>query len=248
MLCVVYAAPLSKRMVDMTYTFDDTIPHYPIVKGFEIHTVLNGTSPNGYWALAEEYSLAIHLGTHMDSPAHFPPHDITAEKIPVEHLIAPAAVIDITAKAELDPDAEATVEDLLQWESTTGQSLDETIVLLRNGWGKYWTNQTAFLGTADGDVNHSHFPGFSGEAATWLVENRNIYGVGTEAISFDKGNSRQYPVHRTILGHGLFGLENVANVDKIPIYGAELHVMPMKVGRASGAPVRIIASFPEIIV
>ncbi|CAL1297033.1 unnamed protein product [Larinioides sclopetarius] len=244
-----HAFPLSVRVVDMTHTFDETIIHYPIVSGFKMEVELNGTELNDIWVLGEKYSASIHLGTHMDAPAHFYPDGISVDQIPVEHFFAPAAVIDITEKVELDIDAEATVEDLLNWECLTEQSLNGTIVLLKSGWGKRWNNETAFLGTSVGSLFDSHFPGFSEEAASFLVENRTIYGVGTEAISFDKGSSKTFPAHQILLRNGIFGLENVANVDRIPIYGAQLYVMPMKIGKASGAPTRIIATYiaPKIV-
>ncbi|GIY54251.1 uncharacterized protein CDAR_172091 [Caerostris darwini] len=197
--------------------------------------------------LGEDYSASVHLGTHMDAPAHFDPNGTAVDKIPIRHFVAPAAVIDITAKAELDPDCGATVEDLLHWERLTGQSLNQTIVLLKSGWGQKWNNMTAYIGSTEADINKMHFPGFSEESARWLVENRNVYGIGSETISFDRGAANTFPAHQIFLGHGIFGLENVANLDKIPIYGAKLYVMPMKIGKGSGAPTRVIAVFPNVI-
>ncbi|GIY71731.1 uncharacterized protein CDAR_290931 [Caerostris darwini] len=242
-----HTAPIAKELVDMTYTFDETTLHYPTTKEFEMNVILNGTIEGGSWLQVEEYSSAIHVGTHMDAPAHFTKGGQTVEEIPVDRLIAPAAVIDITAKADLEPDAEASIEDLLRWKSVTGQSLNETVVVLKSGWGRKWNNRTAFFGTPENDATKLHYPGLSGEAAQWLVDNRNIYGIATETLSFDKGSTRTSPSHNILLGHGIYGLENVANVDKIPIYGAKLHAMPMKIGRGSGAPTRIIATFPKVL-
>ncbi|XP_055946072.1 isatin hydrolase-like [Argiope bruennichi] len=244
-----HAFPLPVKLVDMTHTFDETVIHYPFVNGFQMETEMNGTELNGVWILTEKYSSSIHVGTHMDAPLHFIPDGLAVDQIPINHFFAPAAVIDITEKAELDPDAEVTVEDLLNWECLTEQSLNGTIVLLKSGWGKRWNDEIAFLGTSDGHLSNSHFPGFSAEAAIFLVQNRTIYGVGTDTISFDKGSSKTFPAHQILLRHGIFGLENVANVEQIPIYGAQLYVMPMKIGKASGAPTRIIASYiaPKIV-
>ncbi|GFT37515.1 uncharacterized protein NPIL_513951 [Nephila pilipes] len=241
------AAPLARKIVDMTYTFDETTQHYPGTKEFQTKVVMNGTEMNGIWVQGEDYSSAIHVGTHMDAPIHFSPSGVPVDELDITHLIAPAAVIDITAKAELDPDADLSVEDFLHWESITGQSLNKTVVLLKCGWGKKWNNRTAFFGTPDYDRTKLHSPGMTPESATWLMDNRDIYGFGSETVSLDKGNSQSFPVHQILLGRGIFGLENVANVDKIPIYGAEIHVMPMKVGKGSGAPVRIIATYPDVI-
>ncbi|GFV53046.1 isatin hydrolase [Trichonephila clavipes] len=183
----------------------------------------------------------------MDAPAHFSKNGITIDQIPLSRLVAPAAVVDITAKANDDPDAEATVQDLQQWESTTGQSLNETILLLRSGWGKKWGDREAFFGTAGDDPTQLHHPGLAPDAARWLVENRNVFGIGVDTLSFDQGPSITKEVHQILLGHGLFGIENMANMEQLPIYGATLYVMPMKVGDASGAPTRVIATFPEVL-
>ncbi|GIY54247.1 uncharacterized protein CDAR_172071 [Caerostris darwini] len=242
-----YAAPIAKHMVDMTYTFDDTTLKYPGMKKFSLNTLQNGTTEQGFWLRYEEFSSGVHVGTHMDSPAHFSKGGITIEQIPLAHLIAPAAVVDITARAALDPDTAVSIEDLLKWETTTGQSLNETVLLINSGWGKKWSNRTAFFGTPEDDPTKLRHPGMSQETAKWLIQNRNVYGIGVETLSFDIGLSRDKEVHQILLGHGMYGIENIANMDKIPIYGATLHVMPMKIGKGSGAPVRIVATFPEVI-
>ncbi|GIY95589.1 uncharacterized protein CEXT_464931 [Caerostris extrusa] len=205
-LRMAHTAPIAKELVDMTYTFDETTLHYPTTKEFEMNVILNGTIERGTWLQVEEYSSAIHVGTHMDAPAHFTKGGQTVEEIPVDRLIASAAVIDITAKSR------------------------------SRARCRGHHRRSVALGIR-----------LSGEAAQWLVDNRNIYGIATETLSFDKGSTRTFPSHNILLGHGIYGLENVANVDKIPIYGAKLHVMPMKIGRGSGAPTRIIATFPKIL-
>lgn len=196
----------------------------------------------------EEITTATHMGTHMDAPSHFVKGGLNIDDIPVSKFIAPAAVINIVARAEEDSRAMVNIEDLQQWEATTEQSLNGTIVLVNSGWGKKWNDRAAYLGTTDEeDLSTLSFPGISGEAAQWLVDNRDVLGVGMDALSVDTGGSENNPTHNIILGKGLFALENVANVDKIPIYGAKLYVMPVKLGRASGAPTRIVATFPKIV-
>jgi len=243
------AMPLAKRMVDMTYVFDETTQHFPNHKEFEIIVTKNGTiEGTDIWVQVEEYSSAIHVGTHMDAPAHFSKGGRTIEEIPISKFIAPAAVIDITHRANLDPSAEVTVDDLINWEATTGQSLNGTIVLMRSGWGLKWNNRTAFYGTPiRDDPSKLKFPGIGPVAAQWLVHNRSINGVGVDTLSFDRGGQTGANTHRILLGNDLFGLENVANMEELPIYGAKLYVFPMKIGRGSGAPTRVIATFPEII-
>ncbi|KAG8177105.1 hypothetical protein JTE90_015249 [Oedothorax gibbosus] len=254
-MCVafgVYGAPLTRQMVDMTYTFDETTPYHPTLKKYERDTLVINEDPKdpySAWIQLEEYASSTHAGTHMDAPRHFNKNGKTIDQLDITNFIAPAAVVDITRKAELNPDAEATVEDLLHWESVTGQNLNGTILMLRTGWGKKWGDKAAYYGAPVENPNPSqlHYPGISSVAAQWLVDNRNILGIGIDTVSFDSGASKGYPAHKILLGHGIFALENVAKMEDIPIYGAELHVMPMKIGGGSGAPTRVIAIFPEVV-
>jgi kynurenine formamidase len=48
-------------------------------------------------------------------------------------------------------------------------------------------------------------------------------------------------VHQYSLGHGLYHLENVANLAGVPANGALVIVAPVKLEGGSGAPVRILA-------
>ncbi|GFU24720.1 DUF4817 domain-containing protein [Nephila pilipes] len=246
-ITVIQNAPIPLEMVDMTYTFDETTLYWPTQKKFELVVIENGTQEEGYWLQMEEYFSGIHVGTHMDAPCHFAKGRWSVDQIPLSHLTAPAAVIDITKKAEEDRDALVQVDDFEKWEMMSGQSLDGTIIMIRSGWGKRWNDKEAFIGTPDNDTTKFHYPGISKEAAQWLMDNRNVYGVGTDTLSLDNGPSQELMAHRIILDKNVYGLENVANMDMLPIYGATLYVMPMKIGNASGAPTRIIAVFPKIL-
>ncbi|KFM72707.1 Kynurenine formamidase, partial [Stegodyphus mimosarum] len=240
------AAPIPLEMVDMSYVFDETTLHWPTQKEFEMTVKFNETTAEGYWLQLEEYNSAIHVGTHMDAPCHFAKGRWTVDEIPLHRLVGPAAVIDITQKAEENRDAFVEVQDLENWEKLSGHRLDNHIVMIRSGWGRRWPDREAFTGTPNKDADNLHFPGFSPEAAQWLVDNRRIYGVGTETLSLDYGPSKDFLAHRILLGANIYGLENVANVEKLPLFGATLYAMPMKIGKGSGAPTRIFATFPKI--
>ena len=46
-------------------------------------------------SFARSIALPEHAGTHLDAPSHFVADGTTAEEIPAERLIVPAAVIDV---------------------------------------------------------------------------------------------------------------------------------------------------------
>ena len=87
-----------------------------------------------------------------------------------------------------------------------------------------------------------HFPGISKEAAQYLV-GRKIKGLGIDTASMDAGNSRDFWTHRIILGANIYGIENVAHLELLPIIGAQLIVAPMKIEGGSGGPTRVLALY-----
>ncbi|XP_015923067.1 isatin hydrolase-like [Parasteatoda tepidariorum] len=241
------AAPIPLEMVDMSYVFDNNTLHKPKTEKFRLILKHNGTTEKGFWLQSDNYSSGVHVGTHIDAPCHFAKGRWCVDQIPLDHLVAPAAVIDVTKQTKNDSDYLVKVDDLMKWEILSGKSLDSTIVMLRSGWGRRWGDRESFTGTTGNDTTQLHFPGMSEEASKWLIENRSIYGLGTETLSIDSGQSRDFKTHRVLNEGNVFGLENVANMEEIPLYGATLYVMPMKIRHASGAPVRIIATFPKPI-
>jgi kynurenine formamidase len=116
-----------------------------------------------------------------------------------------------------------------------------SIVVIRTGWGKHWPDRKQYLGSdVKGDVANLHFPGLSREAAQLLVDLK-VAGVGIDTASLDYGPSTDFIAHQILNGANIYGIENVANADKLPLTGATLIVMPMKIGEGSGGPARVVA-------
>ena len=69
--------------------------------------------------------------------------------------------------------------------------------------------------------------------------------LGVDAASVDYGPAQDFPVHRILGAGNVMGLENLANLDKLPATGATLVALPMKIAKGSGAPTRVIAFAPR---
>ncbi|MHC5540666.1 cyclase family protein, partial [Singulisphaera rosea] len=80
--------------------------------------------------------------------------------------------------------------------------------------------------------------------AEWLVSRRKVSGVGIDTASLDHGPSTDFIAHQILNGAGVYGLENVASLEKVPDFGATLIALPMKIRGGSGGPTRIIAILP----
>jgi len=232
------------KLVDLSYAFDEQTIYWPNAEGFRHHKTGWAITPGGYWYAAGEFTSAEHGGTHLDSPIHFSQGKRTVDQIPVSDLVAPAAVIDVTAATSQDRDYRASPGDITAWEQAHGAIAPRTIVVIRTGWGKHWPDRKQYLGSdVPGDVTHLHFPGISREAAELLVQ-RRVNGVGIDTASLDYGPSTDFIVHRVLNGANIYGVENIANAERLPPAGATLVALPMKIAEGSGGPVRVIAVLP----
>ena len=236
---------VKERLVDLTYAFDARTIYWPNAQPFKWEEESWGKSAGGYWYAAARYSASEHGGTHLDSPIHFSEGKLTIDAIPVERLIGPAIVIDITAACARNSDHAMSVTEITNWEKSNGQIPDAAIVLVRTGWGRFWPDRKNYLGSdVPKDTANLHFPGLSREAAEFLARERKVDGVGIDTASIDPGQSRDFIAHQILNGADIYGLENVANLDKLPATGATLIALPMKIQRGTGGPVRIVAILP----
>jgi kynurenine formamidase len=233
------------KIVDLTYSFDEKTVYWPTVKPFQWEKESWGRPAGGLWYAAARYAASEHGGTHLDAPIHFGEGRLAADEIPVSRLVAPAVVIDISEAAAKDADYRLTVDDIASWEKVNGQIPDNSIALVRSGWGKFWPDRKRYLGTdAPGDTANLHFPGVSREAAEFLAKTRKINGVGIDTASIDHGQSKDFIAHQILNGANIYALENVANLDRLPAKGARLVALPMKIKGGTGGPARIIANLP----
>ena len=83
------------------------------------------------------------------------------------------------------------------------------------------------------------------EAARWLTEYRAIKAIDLDAASIDYGQSTRFESHVTLFKHQIPAFKNVADMSKLPIQGATLVALPMKIGVGSGGPLRIVAWLPD---
>jgi kynurenine formamidase len=225
-----------RRAVDLTHTMSPDFPTFFGVPGIELEKRFDiekdGFNLN-WWHIIE------HAGTHLDAPIHFSESGITAEKIAAETLVVPLAVVDVAAKAARNANYEVTREDLMAWERRHGPLPANACVAMHSAWGGYVSDAAKFTGKdASGAF---HFPGFGAEATEWLLKRRSVAGLAVDTLSLDYGLSKDFKTHRLWLPAGRWGLENVANLDRVPAAGATLVVGLTKVKGATGGPARLIA-------
>ena len=198
-----------------------------------------------YW---NNFTVGEHTGTHFDAPVHWVSGrdlpDNALDTIDPKQFVAPAVVIDVSAKSAANPDYLLTVDDILDWEAQHGTIPPRSWVLLRTDWSKR---------SVEDYVNRredgAHTPGPSAEAVRFLVEDRDAHGFGVETIGTDAGQAHlldpPYPAHALFHGAGRYGLQCLTNLDQLPPTGAVINAAPLHIENGSGSPLRVLALIEE---
>jgi kynurenine formamidase len=234
------------QVIDLTHTLDSSTIYWPTdTKGFQLEELAKGPTPAGFFYSANSFCTAEHGGTHLDAPIHFAEGAESVERIPLDRLLGPAVVIDISAQAAADPDYRLALADVLAWEKAHGRVPAGAIVVLATGWSKRWPDRKAYLGDdTPGDASNLHFPSYGREAAELLVNERQVAALGLDTPSIDHGPSRDFIVHQIAAKAGVAGLENLAGPERLPPTGAYVIALPSKIGGGSGGPLRAVALLP----
>ncbi|XP_033647469.1 isatin hydrolase-like [Asterias rubens] len=235
------------EILDMSYDFGETTLYWP-GGGFDFTITVRGPDGTVPWYEENKFAAAEHGGTHLDAPAHFSEGKLRVHEIPISKLVGPAVRVDISKQASNNRNYQLTTKDLHDWEGINGKIPDGCLLFVYTGWGAFYPDRLSYFGSTRDDTylddqgnSLYQFPGIAPEAASWLVSNRQISGIGIDTPSVDYGQSLDFLAHRNLLAANVYGMENVANLDKLPTTGARVHALPMKIRGGSGAPLRIFA-------
>lgn len=229
-----------KQLVDLTHSFS---PTSPVWAGFGQATMSAASDPKTHRPYTIEkdgfrttfYSLVGQYGTHVDPPAHFSPDGITMDRIPLNEMILPLVVIDMTPLLQSDPNHALTVGDIEAWEKTHGRVPAGSFVALRTDMYKdFESNPERF--------KRAPFPAWSLPAIQFLYGERKITANGHESLDTDTTESMESETW--LLKQNHFQIEVMANLDKVPATGAVIVVSWPKVENGLGFPARAFAILP----
>lgn len=241
------------RTIDLTHTLD---PDFPVIilppefgqcARFRVEEVsrYDERGPAWYW---RNFTCNEHTGTHFDAPIHWVSGkdlpNASVDSIPVEGFVRAVCVVDCVKEAAADEDFLLTRDFLVAWEAENGKIPEGCWVLMRTDWSK--RSAADYLNLRD---DGAHSPGPDASAITFLIEERNVVGFGTECVGTDAGQgghlSPPYPAHFLLHGAGRYGLQCLANLDQLPPTGALLICPPLKIKNGSGSPLRVLALVEE---
>lgn len=160
-----------------------------------------------------------HVGTHVDTPAHYIATGKNLNEFPIERWILPAHVANIKDSDVILP------TELENLDIKPGDAL-----LLKTA------NSTS--GKSTSGVFSERFVYMSPESADFCV-NKKVSLVGIDYTTVDKFGNEDFPIHHKLLGNEILILEGI-NLKDVPPGKYTLFCLPLKLKGAEGAPARAI--------
>lgn len=236
------------RIVDLTAPLHELTPiiRLPPERGQpwpfsrELISRYDEKGPHVYW---NNLKMCEHTGTHFDAPIHWVTgRDLDdVSQVPVQRLVAPAVVIDLTEEA-VDPSFLLERKHVERWIETHGPLPEGGWLLYRTGWSRHGNDPDRFL-------NEGITPGVRPECAKWLAEDTSIQGIGVETVGTDAGQAGcfdpAYPCHWFFHGANKYGLTQLRNLELLPARGAMVIIAPLPIVGGSGSPCRVMAIYEE---
>jgi kynurenine formamidase len=223
------------KVVNLSHPVSPRIPLWPGDPPVEFEDVAS-LDKDGYFL--RRFSMGEHSATHMNAPNSFFADGMGIEGYQAQDLVRPAVVIDVRAQTQSNPDYAISPADIEAWECQHGLIEAGSVVLMYTGWQHLWNDPTAFIGQ---DAQGSHFPGIGEAAIGFLLEQRQIAGVGIDTHGVDPGQSSTFATNRAVLAGNGIVLECLTNLDRLPPKGATLVIGVLALEGGSGSPAAAMA-------
>ncbi|MEH1847752.1 MAG: cyclase family protein [Nostoc sp.] len=227
------------RVIHLSHVIDIDIPQWSGDPTVEFETVAE-LNNDGYYL--RRFSLGEHSATHINAPNSFHSSAVGIDQYPAQSLVVPAVVIDIRQATAVNPDYALTIADVLAWEEQYGKIFAGYVVILNTGWQEKWLDKSAFLNHDSQGI--AHFPGFGSDATQFLLNERQIAGVGIDTHGVDPGQDNSFAINRLVLEQPRIVLENLTNLDQLPPKGTTLVIAVLRLRGGSGSPVGVLGLVP----
>ncbi|MGW1719104.1 cyclase family protein [Streptomyces sp. NPDC002156] len=228
---------------DLTHAFHPGQPHFAGFPDEGRETLFDTERGDGF--TVHRHTLVGQWGTHVDPPSHFVAGGRTLDLIPLEEMILPLVVLDITGRVEADPDAVPTLDDVRGWERRNGRVPAGSFVALRTGWSRRWPDPVAMANRDEAGISRT--PGWSLDVLRYLFEDADVTAIGHEQTDTDPalaGSTGDYSLELYVLQRDRWQIELLANLDRVPEAGALIVATWPKPYGGSGFPARVFALHP----
>jgi arylformamidase len=208
-------------VIDLTHLIQPGMTVYPDTVS-PIFERANTIEKDGF--LEHKITMSSHTGTHIDAPSHILVQGAQLDDFGAGYFIGKACVIEVCDLAGGEIPKDVLIKN-------RRKLAEIDFLLFHTGWNEHWGTERYFM----------DYPVLEAESAQWLTENFSLRGIGIDAISLDRVDSAEFPVHSILLQTGMILIENLTNLDSVGEEIFRFICLPLKTLNADGAPVRAIA-------
>ncbi len=214
------------QVIDLTQTLASDSSVYPGTRPPQLQAIRN-LHQDGFREGA--LFLNTHHGTHLDAPAHFFEHGLTADRLSLDRLMGTALVVDCTG---LEADQPIPVARLERNKTLADQA---DFLLFHTGWDRFWATDRYTQG----------HPYLSDALISYLLKQPKK-GIGLDTISPDALQDQTFRAHRSLLqSPPCVIIENLTGLEQLGDQLVFFCALPLKMAGSDAAPVRAMAWLPD---
>ncbi len=176
------------------------------------------------WYVLGEVTFCTHVGTHIEAPFHHVKEGVDVSDIPVHKLIGNCVVLDFTHKKNQEA---ITLDELKEYDNLFQ---GEDILFIRTGMDQYY-----------GTPRWMELPYLTEEATQWLIEEKKIACLGTDAAGLEKLGTDYQPIHTLLFKAGVPMIESLTNLEKVENGEFLACILPLPIKGLDASPIRVIA-------
>ncbi len=176
------------------------------------------------WYILQTLHMGSHCGTHIEFPYHHNREGFDAAGFPLERLISPCVLLDFRHKGSNEAVTRAELEALSE-RIRQGDS-----VLFNLGCASRYR-------TPESHVR----PFIAYDAVEWLVFEKAINLIGSDASGIEIKGARNQPNHQLLMDHQIPIIEFANNLDAVPVERFTLLALALPVEGLDSSPLRLVA-------
>jgi len=176
------------------------------------------------WYILGEVAFSSHVGTHIEFPFHHLKEGQDASSFPLERLIGEAVVLDFSRKKSEEA---ITLDELKTYNKKIREG---DILLIKTGFDKLFQTE-----------RWMEQPYITPEGVRWLIEEKKIKCLGTDAAGIEVPGTNYQPNHMLLFENNIPMIESMTNFSSLQKERFLIFILALPIKGLDSCPVRIIA-------
>lgn len=217
------------QLVELNHIIEHGLAAYPGLPGVKIQALYDHQASRALYRDQAEFfigriEMSFNTGTCLNSPFHRHRHLEDLSQIPLQRVAGLKGVV-VEAPFSDRRQAKRAIDIALPAEKLRGRA-----VLFRTGWDRHWGKE-AYVQSG---------PYLSATTLEALIQARAVL-VGVDFLNVDDLADTSRPAHTRLLDAGILIVENLTNLQALPLEGFLFSAVPLRIKMGASFPVRAFA-------